>query len=98
MQISLNGLSIICFGRGFSVFFLRDSKAGFGCDFFWFCYQYQYVIDTSILNNVKGRLRLTLPPIIKIKLKFLFSHFFVVPQKASLKPFKAPQRSVKIKI
>ena len=28
---------------------------------------------------------------IKIKLKFLFSHFFVVPQ-------KAPQRNAKIKI
>ena len=30
----------------------------------------------------------------EIKVKFLFSHFFVVPQK----PFEAPQRSVKIKI
>ena len=29
---------------------------------------------------------------IEIKIKFLFSHFFVV------KPFEAPQRSVKIKI
>ena len=41
----------------------------------------------------------------KINFKFLFSHFFVVPQKvlwkaikAFTKPFKAPQRSVKIKI
>ena len=38
---------------------------------------------------------------IKMKIKFLFSHFFAVPQKAFkafLKPFEAPQRSVKIKI
>ena len=41
----------------------------------------------------------------KINLKFLFSHFFVVPQKifmkalkAFTKPFEAPQRSAKIKI
>ena len=39
----------------------------------------------------------------KIKLKFLFSHFFVTPQiakacKAFIKPFEAPQRSAKIKI
>ena len=27
-----------------------------------------------------------------------FSYFFVVPQKAFIKPFEAPQRSVKIKI
>ena len=38
---------------------------------------------------------------IEIKVKFLFSHFFVVPQKAFkafIKPFKTPQRSAKIKI
>ena len=34
----------------------------------------------------------------KINLKFLFLHFFVVPQKAFIKPFEAPQRSTKIKI
>ena len=41
----------------------------------------------------------------KISLKFLFSYFFVGPQKgfmkalkAFIKPFEAPQRSVKIKI
>ena len=37
---------------------------------------------------------------IKIKIKFLFSYFFVVPQKALkafIKPFEAPERSVKIK-
>ena len=34
---------------------------------------------------------------IKIKLNFYF-HFFVVPQKAFIKPFEAPQTSVKIKI
>ena len=33
---------------------------------------------------------------IKIKLNFLFSHFFVVPQKVVWrKPFEAPKRSVK---
>ena len=31
-------------------------------------------------------------------LKILFSHFFAVPQKAFLKLFEAPQKSVKIKI
>ena len=36
---------------------------------------------------------------IKINLKFLFSHFFVVPQKKyENKYFEAPQRSMKIKI
>ena len=41
----------------------------------------------------------------KFNLKFLFSHFFVVPQKVLWRPFKAfiksfevPQRSVKVKI
>ena len=38
----------------------------------------------------------------KSKLKVIFSHFFVVPQKVLredfTKPFEAPQRSVKIKI
>ena len=31
------------------------------------------------------------------KIKFLFSHFFVVPQKAFIKPSDAPQRSEKTK-
>ena len=41
---------------------------------------------------------------IKMKLKFLFSHFFVLPQKVLrtfktfIKPFEAPQRNVKKKI
>ena len=38
---------------------------------------------------------------IKINLKCLYSHFSVVPQKtfkAFIKPFEAPQRSVKIRI
>ena len=42
---------------------------------------------------------------VEIKLEFLFSHFFVVPEKvfmkvfmAFIKPFEAPQRSAKIKI
>ena len=30
--------------------------------------------------------------------KFLFSYFFVVPQKAFIKPFEAPQRSMKVKM
>ena len=34
----------------------------------------------------------------KINVNFLFSHFFLVPQKVLLKPFEVPQRSVKIKV
>ena len=34
----------------------------------------------------------------KIKLNFYFHTFLVVPQKAFIKPFEAPQRNVKIKI
>ena len=36
--------------------------------------------------------------VLKQKLKSLFSHFFVVPQKAFIKTLEAPQRSMKIEI
>ena len=60
----------------------------------------------KVLNNVPKLLTLNVPCIsescieVKIKLSFLFSHFFVVGQKvlkAFIKPFEAPQRSVKMK-
>ena len=52
---------------------------------------YSVILTLNVLYNSESFIE------IKIKLNFYF-HFFVVPQKAFIKPFEAPQTSVKIKI
>ena len=52
---------------------------------------YSVILTLNVLYNSESFIE------IKIKLHFYF-HFFVVPQKAFIKPFEAPQTSVKIKI
>ena len=52
------------------------------------------------INFYKINLPVPIPIGRREKVRFLFSHFFVVPHKvfkAFIKPFEAPQRSVKIK-
>ena len=56
----------------------------------------------NLIDIMSRNLTVNVPiPDKKKKFKFLFSHFFVLPQKVlsrPLRPFEAPQGSVKLKI
>ena len=79
------------------------------CTWVWeICFQLKHLeqIPQFFVWYHKDKLTLNVPCIsescVEIKIKFLFWHFSVMPQKVLwrpfIKPFEAPQRSVKIKI
>ena len=79
------------------------------CTWVWeICFQLKHLeqIPQFFVWYHKDKLTLNVPCIsescVEVKIKFLFWHFSVMPQKVLwrpfIKPFEAPQRSVKIKL